>query len=408
MAHSGNTISAPVRIIQDLCSVLGKEYKDIGQIVRYANVNKWAKAKPFVSPQNFFSSASARETARQTAHYGLNPVEVIKIVRTSLGYTGSGSDSEAACLAEITDWSYTKPSGTLGVQPFRLLDFNGYNHNAVPSDGAWSNYGFTDTQIATLKGATVSTSGSRASKNLAFSPNTNIGIYSNFSMQITDSSAGRWNWQQNMEIPIAGIDGGISQNNDWRLVMAVWLPTQSKWALFPARKNFYAILQETGFQNFFPDFGTNPYAWSLLQAEIGTATKKYDCVPLIMQNIDFTNINGLFCPRAVAGATRAYCMPSGAKTLEISTSPSFIVYLTLHETTGSGTITYTISNSDTLNAHVAGCRLVIRVNGQITSDTRQEYNVFAGSSVTVGPMPYNQTTTATLTLETQDGTPIPK
>lgn len=405
MAHSGNRITAPVRITQDLCPVLGTSRTGLGSIIVNAAINKWAKNKPV--RLNKITAITASELS--SVHYGLQPLEVIKIVRTSLGYTGSGSDSEVDCLAEIADWTYNRPRGGSYSEWFRTLDFNGYNHDAVPSDGAWGNYGFTDTQIATFKGASVTATGSRADKNLAFSPNTNIGIYSNFSMQITDSSQGRWNWQQNMEIPIAGIDGGISQNNDWRLVMAVWLPTQSKWALFPARKNFYAILQESNLQNFFPDFGTNPYAWSLLQAEIGTATKKYDCVPLIMQNIDFTNINGLFCPRAVADATRAYCMPSGAKTLEISTSPSFIVYLSLTATTdsGAGTITYTLHNSDTANAHKAGCRLVIRVNGQITQDTRQEYNVYAGGNVTVGPMPYNQTTTATLTLETQDGTPIP-
>lgn len=372
----------------------------IGNIITHAAINKWAKNKP-VRANTRIEITTAQ---RQAAHYGLAPRTVSKILRTSLGYDASYYDTEAECLAEIDEWTYTRPN-----EYFRHLDFKGYNHDAVAPDGAWGNFGVTAAQIATLKAASVSTSGSRGGMNLAFSPNTNIGIFSLFSMQITDSSQGRWNWQQNMEIPIAAIDGGISANNDWRLVMAVWLPTQGKWAFFPSRKNFYAILQESNLQNFFPDFATNPYAWSLIQAEIGSSIKTYDCVPLIVQGIDFTMINGLFCPRAVQGATVAYCMPSGAKATTISITPSFVLYLSVIATTdsGAGTITYTISNSDTTKAHKAGCRLVIRVNGQITSDTRQEYNVNAGSSVTVGPMPYNQTTVATLTLESQDGVPIP-
>lgn len=406
MSHTGARIAAPVSILGDLQPVLGTGLKALGAIIAQADINKFAKAKPFRSSVTAFASAAAREAACSTAHYGLSPRTVAKILRTSLGYSATYSDTEAACLAEIYEWDYARPRGIGNNEWFRQLDFDGYNHEAVASDGAWGNHGVTSAQVTTLRSASVSTSGSRANKNLAFTPSTTIGIFSNFSMQITDSSQGRWNWQQNMEIPIAAIDGGISGNNDWRLVLAVWLPTQGKWAFFPSRKNFYAILQESNMQNFFPDFATNPYAWSLIQAELGSTIKSYDCVPLIVQGMDFTTINGYFCPRAVQDATIAYCMPSGSKTMKVSISPSFVVYLTLSSTTGSGTITYTIRNSDTSNMHEAGCRLVIRTNGQVTSDTRQTYNVAAGGSVTVGPLPNNQTTVATLTLETQDGIPI--
>lgn len=115
MAHSGNTISAPVRIIQDLCPVLGTEYEKIGQIVRYANIREWAKNKPV--RLNKITALTATE--RATAKYGM--------------YAPYASGTAPYNLINLYDggmngWEYRRPRGIANEEWYRERDFDGYTH----------------------------------------------------------------------------------------------------------------------------------------------------------------------------------------------------------------------------------------------------------------------------------------
>lgn len=116
MAHSGTRITAPVRIIADLQPVLGTSRSELGDIITNATINKWAKCKPFPATANEYASDAARHTAMKNAGFALT------IPMYAVGVFGQNSHYSEA-------WGYRKPTGTIGVAPFRDLDFKNYEHS---------------------------------------------------------------------------------------------------------------------------------------------------------------------------------------------------------------------------------------------------------------------------------------
>lgn len=116
MSHSNNIISSPVRILEDLQSVLGST-GGIGYLIRNANINPWARYKPFRHSAVMFATDSARDTARAAARMGFGDTP-------SVVYTSSGDLGHALL-------PYERPRGAANSERFRTLDFKGYRHNAV-------------------------------------------------------------------------------------------------------------------------------------------------------------------------------------------------------------------------------------------------------------------------------------
>lgn len=89
--------------------------RDLGTLCKSAG-NKWAKFKPVSAPYNYdiYGSDGTNEDILKTINYGL---AATKINRTTL---------------DTYEWGYNKPTGTLGVSPYRLNDYRGYNVEAKP------------------------------------------------------------------------------------------------------------------------------------------------------------------------------------------------------------------------------------------------------------------------------------
>lgn len=101
--------------IADLQTVFSTARNDIGQIIANEDINKWAKYKPVRSS----SVAVLTDTERKAVNYGLKVSKYTNLANFVSGYS--------------SDYEYNSPRGG-GMQPkewYRLLDFNGYNHNAV-------------------------------------------------------------------------------------------------------------------------------------------------------------------------------------------------------------------------------------------------------------------------------------
>lgn len=125
MAHTSTTIyrntsTTPYQgvCIADIQVVLGSSRNDIGGLITYGNINKWAKCKPIRS--QLLGILSAQD--QQLANYGIDiPV--------------AGYSSLPAVVSAISggySWDYLRPRG-ISVTPyewFRFLDFNGYDHLA--------------------------------------------------------------------------------------------------------------------------------------------------------------------------------------------------------------------------------------------------------------------------------------
>ena len=127
MGYNNGSIFAPVSI-HDVQQVLGSGSTDLGTLCRLANINKWARYKPY----NYNAIGAAfRPSASDT---------ISKLAGIMFGLTvpqhASLSDMNVAVVNEQSYWSYTgKPVG--GQQsPYRLTDFEGYQHDL----SAWGGF----------------------------------------------------------------------------------------------------------------------------------------------------------------------------------------------------------------------------------------------------------------------------
>lgn len=118
MAHDNGIITAPVSI-EDVKAVLDENTNDLAALCTSKKINKWSRRKPVDSYVLF----CAKESDFEAANYGLKvPV---------LGGTFE------KCIEKIIDhdpstlWEYLQPKGGRN-SPYRLTDFEHYNHNASP------------------------------------------------------------------------------------------------------------------------------------------------------------------------------------------------------------------------------------------------------------------------------------
>ena len=116
MAHTSSTIYAPINIPDDISAVLGIAGTDLAANCTSSAINMWSKYKPTrYSEIGIMSDAQFR-----AALYSLNiPVFY------------SLHDLGQAILAGTSAWGYNKPIGG-NASPYRLADFNGYEHSTYP------------------------------------------------------------------------------------------------------------------------------------------------------------------------------------------------------------------------------------------------------------------------------------
>ncbi len=124
----------------DIATVLGVNTGDVGQLCRDngGRINIWAKYKPFRS-----SGFIVTDQQRENANFGLS-FPILHSVNSTSGsgtiYNQYENDTEEAIKKRRNGWEYLKPRGGTISEWYRVLDFNGYYHDAeVPltaGDGA--------------------------------------------------------------------------------------------------------------------------------------------------------------------------------------------------------------------------------------------------------------------------------
>ena len=128
MAYDSNTkkVTAPIRV-GDVADALGESSLSIGDLCSSSAINMWAKYKPV----QYANWGILTEAERKSANFGI----VVS------GYDPSASlDSNMSKMHQVS-FSYAKPYGGAS-SPYRLLDFDGYKHNAVPNP--YASLGGTD------------------------------------------------------------------------------------------------------------------------------------------------------------------------------------------------------------------------------------------------------------------------
>lgn len=113
MANSNGIISGSVRQIVDVKTVLGESVNTLSGLCKSTKINAFAKYKPV----RFTGTRSTTWWKAFDGDCGFTPYKLTK------GY----ADVINHCDGTLNGWVYNKPNGS--TYPYRLLDFQGYNHN---------------------------------------------------------------------------------------------------------------------------------------------------------------------------------------------------------------------------------------------------------------------------------------
>lgn len=428
MAYDSNTqkITAPVDM-GDISTALGVDSLDLGTLCEADAVNKWSLRHPVRKDV----LGEMTDTDFKAVKCGLTPKGVAKLLTQSIGSSTSASSAytKDECLAEVSEWAYAKPRGGAYNEPYRMLDFDGYNHLAVAPDGGWAHKDISADTLAEMKGVAMAVTagndlfgdGNATAFNFKFTPQLNgveynKALYQTFAIRFGEASGEQIGNTCQMDIPlnyIASLDGY------WRIALAVWCPnfgSHGGWGFFASRMTIAQYIASgagsgDSLRNLMPDLASNPYVATIMQsymtAQGGYA--EFTAVPLLIRNLGNTRINGQFCLMAVSGATSAYCMPSGADAIPLvcgEAQPEFIAHYYAYTKVTDGVIGAYVQNTDTEVNHTFGFK-VTTVIGGVPGEREGTQLVNAGRTVQVGGVPSQAGNAIYITVTSQDGEEVP-
>lgn len=110
--NSNGIINSPVRAYADVATVLNTNSSSWSKLCTNDNINKWSRRKPVRFP-------SPNKISDDDAAY----------VSFGLDIKKGTSNTDYDTIQEV--WEYLKPRGT-STEPYRLSDFDNYDHNAIP------------------------------------------------------------------------------------------------------------------------------------------------------------------------------------------------------------------------------------------------------------------------------------
>lgn len=122
MSHSNGKITAPINLDADVFATLGigsvNGAYDLGYACAntHGKINPWARYKP-VRYESLAPGANEKWWQGWDGNCGVKPFQMA-------GYWDAPKHADGS----MNGWEYTPPTG--GKFPFRLTDFNGYNHRA--------------------------------------------------------------------------------------------------------------------------------------------------------------------------------------------------------------------------------------------------------------------------------------
>lgn len=162
MSYSGGIVSKPVTMT-DIAQAVGNASRSLGYLITNGSIKKWAKKKPVRYDTNSAITDAQRKSANHSFSF------------TSYANLSSLMDAAVALGQSGEAWTYNRPRGVYSNvrEPFRMLDFDGYNSNiiseyapfryilnprvailsdtitaqidpTVPSSGVWSQSDFVD------------------------------------------------------------------------------------------------------------------------------------------------------------------------------------------------------------------------------------------------------------------------
>lgn len=130
--------------------------RNLGTIIKNADINKWAKNKSFRHPNVNFDTEEERDAARKEAHQGLAMPTAVNAANIE------ASDADAYTylnmlvyqmlhVGGVPNWDYLRPRGLATYnEPYRVLDFDGYDHKAEQPFSTYCSKGVANGSLTQL------------------------------------------------------------------------------------------------------------------------------------------------------------------------------------------------------------------------------------------------------------------
>lgn len=315
MAHNNGKITSPISLHGDVYPVLAiapsGAYYDVAEVCRSGKINKWS----FKKPTNVAQMQELTDAQIQQVHCGLTFKELPTLRKNCNGYyTTQTPSTQDAVLQEVVEWTYTLPVGY-----YRLTDFDGYNHAALPSDRDWNNYTFTRSELQAVADSDASIA-KNTGENATIDKS--LKMLTQFSIRLADGD-GNWIGNGNLDmLPLAYAAGnGMISGEYWRIAYAVYIGSQ--WYLFVGRK-VLSDMSVTDARGYFPpDMSTNTRA---VNAMLNSGQSSFTMIPCLVRNAIIYNethptkgSQGYKMSYVqVNEGTVIFSMPSGAKSIKLN------------------------------------------------------------------------------------------
>ena len=135
MSNSNGVISAPIDLETDVYAVLGIAAHSSGYDLGYAcsndhgRTNKWSRAKPYRKDSLSPVSVSVDPTRIDGQIWGMTPP---KMPNNQIYFNSMVMNIISQPYQTVyPNWEYQAPRGDTHNEPFRITDFEGYNHYAA-------------------------------------------------------------------------------------------------------------------------------------------------------------------------------------------------------------------------------------------------------------------------------------
>lgn len=384
MSNSGGVITAPVSIA-DVQKVLSVSDNNIGALCKSGEVNKWAIYKPVP-----YASLTSIDLANiQSVHCGLSPNENIPLFSLILGANNTPSGSytnEQAETQSSKEWTAVQPTGGIS-SPYRLTDFNGYDHRASACDNGASDIQISIAMLQQFNNVNVDISHPSSTDMQYNWEMKSSGItfnFTNFYLRFSTESWANINGAPTNAMPLTYVTGNQLISEYWRIGVAVWIPKLNKYILFVSPTPLKSTSGSSNMGAMLPNLFTNTMHIAWWIDDFGsTSSKTYKAIMCMVKNTNYTrSISGSIYKSGLSldyNTAKIYTMPSGKGIFNItvtkegtaSVSVTFVSATVEYMNLPGGTYTFnkdgvsTWSKPSSKGSSSAKITLRIRVTGTL-------------------------------------------
>ena len=322
MANSNGKITSPISLHGDVYPVLAiapsGAYYDVAEACKSGKINKWSFKKPI----RYAQFPELTDAQIMSVNCGLTARELTLLKPNCNGLNGvtGRDDTKDTILNEIAEWSYLQPN-----EYYRLTDFDGYNHAALPSDKGWEDYSI---KLSDLNNIINSDASVANASGVNFTIDKSFKILTSFSVNIDGISGNYIGDANNDMLPLAyAAGGGFISGQGWRIAYAVEIG--SEWFLFIGRKPLDASFSVTDTRNYCPpDMSSNTAAVNMMVSAVNSGTRTFTAIPCLVKNAMILNETNpynssyKFTRVRVNPETQIFAMPSGVKSVRFSVTTS--------------------------------------------------------------------------------------